>query len=62
MGNVINLRIVRKRAARRRQAAEASESRALHGQTKTQRLQIEAQEAKAKRDLDAHRIQEGEEQ
>jgi Domain of unknown function (DUF4169) len=61
MGNVINLRTVRKRAARNRATAQAAEQRALHGQPKVERLQSNAQRDKARRDLDQHRIQKGDE-
>jgi hypothetical protein len=61
MGNVINLRTVRKRAARKRDAENAAEQRVLHGQSKAERLQIKARGAKARRDLDQHRIHKGDE-
>lgn len=59
MGNVINLRTARKRAARHRDAECATEQRALHGQSKAERLQIKARKDKALRDLDQHRIHKG---
>ena len=59
MRNVINLRTVRKRAARDRDAEHAAEQRALHGQPKAERLQIKARGDKARRDLDQHRIHKG---
>ena len=59
MGNVINLRTARKRAARTRDVERAVEQRAAHGQSKAERLQIKARGAKARRDLDQHRIQKG---
>lgn len=62
MGNVINLRTARKRAARTSEAAGAAQNRALHGQSKPERLVSEARREKARRDLDQHRIQDGEEQ
>ena len=61
MGNVINLRTVRKRAARDRNAERAAEQRAVHGQAKGDRLQIKAREDKVRRDLDQHRIHKGDE-
>jgi hypothetical protein len=59
MGNVINLRTARKRAARQHEAKRAGENRALHGQSKAERLQIKARGEKARRDLDQHRIHKG---
>ncbi len=61
MGNVINLRTARKRAARHRDGEHAAEQRALHGQTKAERLEITARRDKARRDLDQHRIHKGDE-
>lgn len=62
MENVVNLRTARKRRGRRQQAAQAAENRAAYGQSKAERRQREGQELKASRDLDAHRIANGEEQ
>ena len=59
MGNVINLRTARKRAARDQKSDRAAEKRARHGQSKAERLQIKARGDKARRDLDQHRIHEG---
>lgn len=62
MENVVNLRTARKRRDRRQQAAQATENRAVYGQSKAERRRLEGQELKASRDLDAHRIANGEEQ
>lgn len=59
MGNVINLRTARKRAARKRNEKHAAEQRVHYGQTKAERHEIEAQKHKARRDLDQHRIDKG---
>jgi hypothetical protein len=56
MGQVFNLRIARKRAARREAADQAAESRLTHGRAKAERSRDAAQSAKARRDLDGHRI------
>ncbi len=61
MRNIINLRTARKRAARHRDAQHAAEQRALHGQTKAERLELNARRDKARRDLDQHRIHKGDE-
>ena len=60
MGDVINLRRVRKRAARQREEERAIANRALHGRTKAERLLNESQAEKRRRDFDAHKIETGE--
>ena len=52
MGEVVNLRRQRKRAAREREAAEAAGNRVLHGRSKAER-EVEA----ARRDLDERRLE-----
>jgi len=59
MGDVINLRVTRKQAQRRRQAEVAAERRLLHGRSKTDRSLAEARADKARRDLEQHRIETG---
>ncbi len=61
MGQVVNLRRVRKQSARDREAARAAENRALHGQSKAQRQLTQARADKARHELDRHRMEEGEE-
>jgi Domain of unknown function (DUF4169) len=56
MGNVVNLRLARKRQDRRRDDAKAEENRLTYGMTKAERRSIEAEQKKADRDLDARRI------
>jgi hypothetical protein len=56
MGQVFNLRIARKRAARREAAEQAAQNRLTHGRAKAERRLDAAQSAKARRDLDGHRI------
>lgn len=59
MAELINLRTVRKRAQRQKDEQRASAKRSAHGQPKRVR-QLEAdKQAKASRDLDAHRIDRG---
>ena len=59
MAELINLRTVRKRAKRLEDEQRAGANRLAHGQPKHVR-QIEAgKQAKATRDLEAHRIDKG---
>ena len=61
MGDVVNLRTARKRATRARDAARAADNRATHGRSKIERLLSEARVDKARRELDQHRIEKGDE-
>jgi len=56
MAEVVNLRQARKRAERQKKDARAQENRLLHGEPKSIRDRKQAEEEKAVRDLDAHRI------
>ncbi len=56
MGDLVNLRIARKRRDRAREAEGAAENRAAFGMTKAERRKIEAEREKAERGLDAHRL------
>jgi Domain of unknown function (DUF4169) len=60
MGKVINLGVVRKRAARLRDGQHAAERRARYGISKTERLLIKARDEKSRRKLDDHQIEKGE--
>lgn len=60
MAELINLRVARKRAKRRAADLDAAANRLAHGQGKSQRALDEARAEKAKRDLDRHRIDDGE--
>ena len=60
MGDVINLRRVRKRAAKQRDEERAAANRALHGRAKAERLLDESQDEKRRRYFDAHKIETGE--
>lgn len=56
MGDVINLRLVRKQKERLARGDEAQQNRVAHGRTKSERASTEAQ-ARLHRDrLDAHRL------
>ena len=61
MGDVVNLRRVRKQAKRERAEREAAAKRLLHGRSKAQRDLESEREAKASRDLERHRIETGDE-
>jgi hypothetical protein len=60
MGDVVNLRRFRKRAAKQREDERAAANRILHGRTRAQRLLETSRDEKACRDFDAHKIETGE--
>ena len=60
MAKVINLRVVRKRAARLKDGQRAAERRAEFGIPKNERRLAKAQGEKARCELDGHRIGNGE--
>lgn len=60
MAEVVNLRTVRKQAKRKRDEARASANRLAYGQPKAVNALKAAQDAKANRDLEGHRIEKGE--
>ena len=59
MAELINLRTARKRAKQRQDDLRADANRLAHGQPKQRRKLDAAQQAKASRDLDQHRIDKG---
>lgn len=59
MADLINLRIVRKRAKQRQDDLGADANRLAHGQPKHRRKLDATQQAKASRDLDQRRIDKG---
>ncbi len=59
MAELINLRAVRKQAKRRDSEQLAQTNRLAHGQPKHGRKLEDAQQKKASRDLDRHRIETG---
>ncbi len=59
MAELVNLRTVRKQTKRKQDEAHANANRLAHGQPKAARKLASAQEAKANRDLDGHRIGKG---
>ena len=61
MGDIVNLRNARKRAARQHAERPASANRLLHGRSKAERELDAKRKVKAHRDLDRHRIETGDE-
>jgi hypothetical protein len=59
MGEVVNLRKVRKQLKRRNDAERAAENRVVHGRSKAERSLEEARSTKIDRYLDGHRIEPG---
>lgn len=59
MAKLVNLRTARKRAKRRADEQRADANRLAHGQPNHQRKLEDAQQTKANRDLDHHRIDMG---
>ena len=59
MAELVNLRNARKRAKQRQDDLRAEANRLAHGQPKHRRKLEAAQQAKASRDLDQHRIDKG---
>ncbi|MBI3435436.1 MAG: DUF4169 family protein [Proteobacteria bacterium] len=62
MGDLVNLRMSRKRAARGQREQRAAERRLEHGVTKADHRLAGAREDKARRDLDRHRVEPGDSQ
>ena len=56
MGDIINLRMARKKAARQAAEQTASANRLRHGRSKAERELETIRGAKVRRDLDRHRI------
>jgi hypothetical protein len=61
MGDIVNLRTERKRAARQRAEREAGANRLLHGRSKAERDRENARRDKVARELELHRIETGDE-
>jgi ribosomal protein S2 len=56
MGDIVNLKRVRKSQARDAAAAAAEANRAKHGRTKTEKLQAKAEAAQLARTLDGAKL------
>ena len=61
MGDILNLRKARKSAEREREQQLAAANRVKHGRSKSERELAASREAKARRDLDRHRVKTGDE-
>jgi len=59
MGDIVNLRRFKRRAAKQRDDERAAVSRALHGRTKAQRVLDTTRAEKIRRDFDAHKTETG---
>ncbi len=57
MAEIVNLRQVRKRAARAEKEARAEQNRVTHGMTKAERRKSEDERARAKDRLDGKQIE-----
>ena len=61
MGDVLNLRMARKRRKRAAREAEAETNRAAHGLSAAERRRIEAERERAGKALDGHSLSAGRE-
>ncbi len=61
MGDLVNLRRARKQAERQVAEQKATANRLLHGRSKAERELATKRSVKARRDLDRHRIETGDE-
>jgi Domain of unknown function (DUF4169) len=61
MGQIVNLRVARKRAKRRQSEQEAAANRLALGRSKAVRNMERAKSEKAEKDLERHRINRGNE-
>jgi hypothetical protein len=59
MGEIVNLRKVRKQLKKRDEAEQAAANRLLHGRPKAERKLETARTAKVDRYLDGHKIERG---
>ena len=59
MGEIVNLRRVKKARARVESDMQAASNRVLHGQTRAERELIEAERRRLSRDIDNHRVTPG---
>ncbi|HKA74180.1 MAG TPA: DUF4169 family protein [Xanthobacteraceae bacterium] len=59
MGQVINLRLRRKHAKRQQAVENAAENRTKHGRSRAERAVAAVQSAKARRQIEGHRLDAG---
>lgn len=57
MGEIVNLNRARKARAKADQTAQAAENRVRFGQTKAEKQKRQAEEEKAKRALEGHKVE-----
>jgi hypothetical protein len=62
MGEIVNLRKARKRAAKQRDAERAAANRLTHGRSKAERASEATRSEQTRRFLDAHKIDTGDAQ
>lgn len=62
MGDLVNIRIARKRSKRRQAEQQAAANRLAHGRSKAQRALEQSRRDKARGILDQHRIDTGDRQ
>jgi hypothetical protein len=60
MAEVVNLRLARKRAKRQADEERAAARRLAHGVNKADRVLAKARADKARRDIEAHKLSDGE--
>jgi hypothetical protein len=60
VAEIVNLRVARKQANRRREEQRAAKARAVHGVSKTDRALADSTRQSIRRKLDEHRIETGE--
>ena len=58
MGEIVSLKLHRKRSARTETEAHAAENRVKFGRTKAEKALADSEAAKAAKDLDAHKREE----
>ena len=56
-GDVVNLRKARKAKARSEAETRAAENRVLFGRTKAEKKAVEAEQQRARRTIDGHRLE-----
>ena len=59
MGEIVNLRTLRKQVKRRRAEQEAASARLVHGRSKVEKNLEQSRNEKARRKLNQHRIETG---
>jgi hypothetical protein len=59
MAEIVNLRLARKQAKRRRAEHDAAQQRLAHGRSKADKTLQRSRNKKAERELDRHRIESG---